>query len=141
MADLEESVKEDTKKRTVDGKRASQQFLEMGVTPTASASSPINDGGSVTFTITTSHVDGLRIFAIEHISVYETSVSNDNKIPSGDNISVNDYEVAFWYDWGSTNNKNIKFIVWVYNKSGSNQTILLRINSRFIVEITTSGAT
>ena len=138
MADLQESIKIDGRSRKVDKRLSSQEVLSMGVTDTASASASVTDGGRVTFTITTSHDENLRVFATEHTTVYETSVSAANKIPVGDNIGADDYEVAFWQDWGSTDNKNVKFIVFVYNRTGSTQTILIRSNARFIVEAASS---
>lgn len=141
MADLEESVKEDQLIRSVKNKRSSEQFVELGITSTASASfSALPDGDNVIFTITTEHSQGLRIFITAHISVYEGSVSAANKIQGGDNIGNTDYELTIWPDWGATNNKNVVHRVWVLNNSGGPEDILIRVNSRFIVETATSGA-
>ncbi len=140
MADLEESVKVDQKVRKIEERLASQELLSLGITATASASGNVADGGTITFTITTSHDQGLQIFAIEHVSIYESSVASANKIPGGSNLGNNDYETAFWYDWGVTDDKNVVFIVWVHNRSGAAQDILIRVNTRFIIETATSGA-
>ncbi len=140
MADLEESVKVDQKVRKINGLKASQQLLNLGLTATASASVNVAKDGTVTFTVITEHANGLQVFATEHVSIYETSVAEANKIPSGDDIGANDYETAFWYDWGATDDKNVVFIVWVHNRSGAAQDILIRVNTRFIIESSSSEA-
>ena len=137
---MNEDVKVDQKLRKVNHKLASQNFANVGLTTTSTAQTSVVDGGEATFTVTTEHVDDLRLFVTEHFSVYEGSATAANKIPVGDNISNYDYEVASWYDWGATNNNNVVIIVWVHNRSGSDQTIILKINSRFVIEDATTGA-
>ncbi len=139
MANLEERIKIDQKIRKIDGKLASQELLNLGLTATASASVNVAKDGTVTFTVITEHAEGLQIFATEHFSLYETAVLEANKIPGGDDIGVNDYETAFWYDWGTTDDKNVVFIVWLHNRSGAAQNILLRVNTRFIIEAASSA--
>ncbi len=138
MADLEERIKIDQKVRKIDGKLASQELLNLGLTATSSASVNVAKDGTVTFTVITEHADGLQIFATEHFSLYETAVAEANKIPGGDDVGANDYETAFWYDWGATDDKNVVLIVWVHNRSGAAQDILIRVNTRFIIELATS---
>lgn len=141
MADLEESVKEDQLIRSVKNKRSSEQFLELGITSTASASiTALADATSVIFTVTTEHDADLRIFVTAHMTVYEGSVSAANKIQGGSNIGNTDYEMAIWADWGATNNNNVVHKIWILNTSGGAEDILIRFNARFVVETATSGA-
>ena len=141
MSDLEETIKIDKLVRTVEKKRSSEQFLDLGLTATASASiTALADATSVIFTMTTEHDADLRIFATVHLSIYEGSVSAANKIQGGSNIGNTDYEMTIWPDWGATNNKNVVHRVWVLNNTGGSKDILLRVNTRFIVETATSGA-
>lgn len=137
---MEESIKVDKLLRSVDKRKSSEQFLDLGLTDTASGSIVLADGASATFTITTEHDEDLRIFVTAHISAYESSVSTDNKIQGGDNIGNTDYDLAIWCDWGGTNNNNVVHKAWVYNKSGSQQTIVLRMNARYVIETASAGA-
>lgn len=140
MANLEETVEVDKLLRTGNKRRSSEQFLDLDITDTASASIELADGDGATFTITTEHDDDLRLFTTTHITVYESSVSAANKIQGGDNIGNTDYELSIWNDWGGTNNNNVVHKVWVVNNSGGTETILLRVNARFVVELASTGA-
>lgn len=130
---MQEQVKEDQLKRTIDLKRSSGEFLNLALSSdgTASFSLVANDAAVVSATL--SSATDLRLFGFCFFSFYLTSVSVDNLISGGVNTS-GDYYITFWFDLDDSDGNNIVFKAFIFNNSGSDQTILVRENFRYIVE-------
>ncbi len=92
MADLEESIKGDTFKRTIDLKRAAFDLIGSELVAEDSATINLPNGGMAIFTKeigyppSTAGEPGDRYFGFPQISAYQDSVSLENRIPDGDNV-------------------------------------------------------
>lgn len=105
------------------------------ITSTASASATVNNGAqeSVTVTVSDNSNDTDRVIhAVMHITAYETSVTAGNEIPWGSNLVYDDYIRFTAHDWGSNDNKSSTLVDMVRNDSGGNESVLWRVNARYI---------
>lgn len=134
MSEETESVKFDKIARKIKDLPASFQALGLALSSTGTSTANVADNAEVSFIMTLSNDFGLRLFGMPAVTLYESSVSADNAIPRGANISDGDYIYAVHIDWGLTDNNNIKIVAWVRNQTGSAQDILFRGNVRFITE-------
>ena len=94
MPDLQESAKIDTFKRTHEGKKIAYEFIGFEIIDESEASVVVPNNIAVVFSQEvgyppiTAGVPGDRYFAAPQITVYEDSVSDDNRIPDGSNAFV-----------------------------------------------------
>lgn len=130
---MQEQVKQDSLKRTIQLKRSSGEFLNLDLSADASASFTLDGNDAAVVSATLSSTRDLRLFGFCFFSFYQTSVSASNLIMGGANTS-GDYYITFWNDLDDSDGNNIVFKAFIYNQSGSTQTILVRENFRFIVE-------
>jgi len=133
-----ESVKVDKLARKVEEKLGASELINLQLSSTGTASANLDATGGandqVTWTVTLINDFNLRLFGMENVSVYESSVASANKIPSGSAVDAADYQIVIWTDWGQSDNNNIKLIVFVRNLSAGAKTVVLRVNYRFLVE-------
>ena len=138
MADLEEIVTEDKLKRTIEKKKLSCQFIDFLLADTASTSFTFDAAGSAgaeaVVTVTLQNSNNLKLFGTPHFTFYESSVDSANIIQGGANIAEGDYEVIFWMDLDGSDGNNLVFKARILNNTVSSQSILVRVNWRFIVE-------
>lgn len=107
-----------------------------------SASLTVNTGDSQSVTVIISDIGGSAtrvIMAVMHITAYESSVSAANRIPDGSGLAYDDYIRHTAHDWGSNNNLYASLIDTVRNDSGGNETVLWRVNARYIGKQTSTG--
>lgn len=139
MANLQESIAIDTKLRTLEGRRASFDLIGITIEDEASATVTLGNNGVLDVTQGKGGISSSsgprRFFSEPQISLYQDSAIAANQVPNGDNISVGDYKLWYWVDWGSTdiNNLEISFKTVLLNLSGSSQTIIYKANIRSII--------
>ena len=109
------------------------ELIFVSSTGTGSATIADDTEESVTITVSDSGSSTSRIiFAIIHVSAYETSVAAANQIPWGTNLLFNDYIRYTAHDWGTNNNLYSTLVDMVRNESGGSQSVLWRANARYI---------
>jgi len=110
--------------------------LQPAVSPTFTASAPVNNLNSALFIYTYTPTNGLPLITSFHFTMYEGTIASGNEItgplPRGDN-----YTWKWWRDWSRTDNLNVKDFVLIKNNTGSTQTICMSGNWRYFV---TGGA-
>ena len=134
MADLQESVKIDALARRVDKKKVGREFIALDLSGEGTATFTLTN--AVRLVVTLSNLNNLKLLGTAHFTFYQDSVSEDNRIPTGSNIDASDYKLIFYYDELKTDGNNIKFIGFIVNQSGSDQTIIANANFRYIIETT-----
>ena len=107
--------------------------LRLSNTISSTTSVPNNYQLALTYTLTPA-VSSRRLFGTFHYSVYEDSISTNNKIFGGSNISAYDYKLWAWSDWGLSDNYNLKMRFVLLNISGATHDIIIVVNTRYIVE-------
>lgn len=76
------------------------------------------------------------LFTTFHFTLYQGTATTGNEINT---TYAAYYDWHWWRDWGDSNNQNVKDYVWVRNKTGSTQDVLMRGNWRYIVNNGTGG--
>lgn len=85
-----------------------------------------------------------KLFAIVDMSLYVGTVTANNQLPGGSAVDETDYQIIGpMYDWGATDNKNVKVKLFILNISAGSVTINGRLVWRYIsndpnAEITTA---
>ncbi len=113
--------------------------LPLQLSPTGTGSVSLPDPGTQVFLFTLSNTDGKRLLGFPNITLYEGSVAAGNEIMRASPRGAN-YDWRIWCDWGDTDNNDIVCYTWVYNHSGSTQTVLFRGNWRYLVSPGTSAS-
>ena len=147
MADLQESIKVDKWVRTIDTKLLGPEFVNFNLSDTASLTFTLpkagDAGANTTVVATLANSEGLKLIGTAHFTFYQDSVSSANIIPGGSNIgilgSAYNYEVSYRYDLNLTDGSNIKFAASILNNKNSDQTIVVRVNFRYIIESATGS--
>jgi hypothetical protein len=106
---------------------------------TVSASMTLASGEVGVVTMTLSNLDNQPLIGFPNVTFYEGSVAAGNEIGYGD-ARDSGYQLAFWCDWGGTNNNNVKSKSWIRNNSGSSKTIEFRGNWRYFAAASSSSA-
>ena len=102
-------------------------------TAQASASSSINDGEQVVFTIQTLSKAGVRLLTIPDISVYIGSAVGANQLPGGSSIDESQWQVIGpWQDLAASDGFDVITRVYVRNISAGTSTVILQVKSRLI---------
>lgn len=131
---MNESIKSDSLKRVIQGKEIGTNLVSYNLSNTAEDSFTVLNGRAVYITATLRNSNDLQLFATSHLSIYENSVSEANKVPSGTNVDASEFKLGFWYDLDSSDGKNVKFIAYILNNTASSKTIIVRVNFRYIIE-------
>lgn len=108
--------------------------MNLQLSALGSTSFSMNNGDGNTVTATLSNAGGKRLFGMPTVSFYETTQTATNSIPDGSSIAASDYVVTHWIDWGASDNSNIVMKSWIKNNTGGTQTILYRIQYRYLVD-------
>jgi len=91
------------------------------------------NGDQAVITATLETENNTKLLAILDSSLYVTSVADSNQLPSGSGVDETQYQIIGpWYDWGSTDNKNVKVKLYVLNISAGTVTVLGRSIWRYI---------
>src|SRR3990167_7407704 len=113
----EESVKEDSLKRTIMGKSAAKEFIGLLVSNTATISftlEAIGDDGDIALVIGTLQNDNnLRLFGTPHMSFDDDGANGD-------------YWWKSWIDLDASDGNNLKFKFWILNQDNVTRTINYR---------------
>jgi hypothetical protein len=137
VSNLEESIKKDAKIRTVKGAKGSSVLLNLSLSDTASATTTLDAAGGAadqaSFEVTLSNSKNLFMFGVPQMSIYVDSVAAANKV-YGSSYNDTDFDMWQWLDHGLTDNLNVKLLGFIRNKTASSQTILVRVNWRFLIE-------
>jgi len=133
MTTTQESMRADKLKRGVEQKKIAYESLQKQLSSTGTDSVTLASGAAAVFSSTLVSKFALPLFGTYHCTLYETQVDSAHKIPEGGSVSQ-EYRIAFWFDWGDTNNNNIVQKAYIRNETGAQQTILFRNNWRFFVE-------
>jgi hypothetical protein len=134
MGNLQETVTIDSLVRRIDSKGVGKEFIALNLSGEGSATFTLS--AAVRIVATLFNQTGLKLLATAHFTFYQDSVSGDNRIPTGTNIDASDYQLAFYYDEVKSDGNNVKFTGYILNQSGSDQTIIVNVNYRFIIEQT-----
>lgn len=155
MADLEESIKVDARARKYKGLRSSSEFIKLKQTDTDELSTTIStdsDDFALIFTATIENVNNLRLVAIPNVTVYISSVDENNVIPPAPELIDIDIPIggpgifyfhSVWLDWGGSNNNNLVCKIYIARTEtfGPSRTIICRVNWRYIFEDVTTTLT
>lgn len=137
MSNLKESVKIDNKIRTIKGAKGSSVLLNLDLSDDASATATLDATGGAadqaTITVTLSNSKNLFMFGVPQMTMYVSSVADANTV-YGTTYDHTDFEMWQWLDHGLTDNLNVKLIGFIRNLIASEQTILIRVNWRFLIE-------
>jgi len=91
------------------------------------------NGDQAVITATLETENNTKLLAILDSSLYVGSVTDANQLPTGSAINETQYQIIGpWYDWGSTDNKNVKVKLYVLNISAGTVTVLGRSIWRYI---------
>ena len=119
---------------TISGGYVTASGINLKLSSTAIASSTLAGGEAMVITATLTPVtSGERLIGTFHTSVYQDSIASENLIPSGSGVSIGDWELVLWLDWGTTDDNNIVQKGYIYNKSVTSHTVYARTNVRYIV--------
>ncbi len=134
MSEETESIKFDSKARRIKELPAGAQVLNLALSSEGVSTISLDNNEEGWFRLTLSNIFSLRLFGMYAVTLYENSVTADNQLPVGANIDDGDYIYNTHYDWGASDNNNIKVITWIRNQTGGTVNILYRANIRYIVE-------
>lgn len=134
MANLQETVSIDSLVRRVDSKVVGKEFIALNLSGEGSATFILD--AAVRIVSTLFNQTGLKLLATANFTFYQDSVSEDNRIPTGANVTASNYQLAFYYDELKSDGNNVKFTGYIVNQSGSDKTIVVNVNYRFIIEQT-----
>ena len=104
---------------------------EIGDADTLSFSFTTGQQALITWTLETTNAD--KLMATMDLTIYVGSVLAANQLPGGSTIDETTYQIIGpWYDWGATDNKNVKVKLYILNISAGTVTILTRSVWRYI---------
>ena len=80
-----------------------------------------------------------KVFGLWHLTLWQTSESDNNIIPSGSNVDPDDYEFLICSDFrnlpsSKSDLSKIWLRVWIRNKNASPRTVLQKTEVRYIIE-------
>lgn len=114
--------------------RAFSDVIKLSLT--ASGSTTLGNGEQVLFTNSLTQEQDARLMSIVDMSLYVGSLATSNQLPGGSSIDESDWQVIGpWYDFASSDGRNIKVLLYVRNISAGSSTLLLRTQHRYIVDV------
>lgn len=130
---MQEKVSRDIRIRTADDKRTSENLVQMKISDTASATYNLSNNAEQLITVTLQNDKNLRLFGFPQVTMYVDSVSEANRL-YGTVYTYAEFDFFNWVDWGSTDNNNIIFLVYVRNISGDTHDVIINVNFRYMIE-------
>lgn len=98
------------------------------------------DQALVTFTLETEN--NTKLFATLDVSVYVGSQATANQLPGGSAVNETNFQfIGPFYDWHTTDNKNVKVKLYILNISAGSVTIVVRSVWRYIANDPTAEVT
>lgn len=130
---MQESISKDIKIRTHDDKRGSEEIVQLRISDVAEATYTLANNAEQLITVTLSNDKDLRLFGFPQLTMYVDSVSEANRL-YGATYTYAEFDFFNWVDWGSTDNNNVIFLVYVRNISGGSHDVIINVNFRYMIE-------